>query len=58
MDQARCVGQALGMIARRCGDHPTFQVFRALLGQIVVGSANFEGPGVLQVFAFEKKRGP
>ncbi len=46
-------GQALGMVAGRCGDHAARTLFIAELGQLVVGTANLEGEHRLQVFTLE-----
>ncbi len=47
-------GQALGMVARRSGDHATGALFIAQLYQLVVGTADLEGEHRLQVFALEQ----
>ncbi len=49
-----CQGQALGVVARRGGDHAARQFLGAQLGQLVVGPANLEGEHRLQVFALEQ----
>ena len=47
---------ALGMITRRCGNHPPGELLRAQVHHSVIGAPKLEGKDRLQILALEKNR--